>query len=667
VSQTDGAGDGLTRRRFLHGVAAVPAAALLARRPLAAQDVRASSPAAISLAAWSYHWIGIEQAAIFRGTVISGMQMYVEYQVPTLVRHPNAVVLVHGPGGQGLDWMTTPDGRAGWALHLLQEGYRVYVVDLPGAGRVPYSVDLHGPWAPSPTYEQAIERLRAGAADWPGALTAGDPVLDQFLAGRGHTPAISARTREVWRSRAGLLLDATGPAILVTYGGAASFAWAAADARPALVAGIVAMGPGRPAPAEAAAVSRVPVAVIPAGSADVAASVVDSLQEAGAPVTTIESVPGSGGPLPMLARESRAALDRVLPWMAPRRARTAGGTGAMRPGRTAVDLADQGAFWVGVRRKATAYGTVAEGQTFVQYLVPARRRHPYPIVLVHGGGGQGTHWMGEGDGVPGWAHYYLQAGYAVYLLDCPGYGRSPEHPDATGTTGTLRTIEGMLFEVDRARTNPFPQWPGSGQVGDPLLDTFLAGEVGFIQRDLPVVHEWWAAAAEALLDRIGAAIIQMHTNGGAFAWIAADRRPGLVKGIVWTILALPDTPFADRLPWGLTAVPVTYDPPVRTVADLQVETVTPSPGSGRPPYRLQREPARRLVHLRDVPILLVSGEYDGRAQTPAVAEYFRQAGCQAEHLRLQDHGLRGNGALVMLESNERDIFDVIRAWVDRIT
>ena len=121
-------------------------------------------------------------------------------------------------------------------------------------------------------------------------------------------------------------------------------------------------------------------------------------------------------------------------------------------------MADQGGFWVGVERVPTASGTVAAGQTFVQYLIPARRRHANSIVLVHGGGGQGTHWMGDGDGKPGWAHYYLQQGYAVYLIDCPGYGRSPEHPDATGTTGQLRTIEGSIPEVRHSLDHPNPAW-----------------------------------------------------------------------------------------------------------------------------------------------------------------------------------------------------------------
>ena len=100
---------------------------------------------------------------------------------------------------------------------------------------------------------------------------------------------------------------------------------------------------------------------------------------------------------------------------------------------TALRLADQGGFFVGIGRKKMPYGSIPQGQMFVQYMIPAEQRYPYPIVMVHGGGAQGTHMMGLGRR-PGWVHYFVQAGYAVYWLDRPSYGRSPYHPDALGAS-----------------------------------------------------------------------------------------------------------------------------------------------------------------------------------------------------------------------------------------
>ena len=77
---------------------------------------------------------------------------------------------------------------------------------------------------------------------------------------------------------------------------------------------------------------------------------------------------------------------------------------------------------------------------FVQSFEPAQQRHPLPVVLVHGGGGQMVHYFGLG-GMSGWAHHFVQAGYKVYLVDRPGHGRSLYHPDALGEIGPLVTYD----------------------------------------------------------------------------------------------------------------------------------------------------------------------------------------------------------------------------------
>ena len=64
-------------------------------------------------------------------------QMYVQYQIPVNARkYP--LVLVHGGGGTGRVWETTPDGREGYQTLMLRRGYAVYIVDFPRRGRAGY-------------------------------------------------------------------------------------------------------------------------------------------------------------------------------------------------------------------------------------------------------------------------------------------------------------------------------------------------------------------------------------------------------------------------------------------------------------------------------------------------------------------------------------------------
>jgi len=61
-------------------------------------------------------------------------QMYVQYQVPVNARKL-PLVLVHGGGGSGRVWETTPDGREGYQTIFLRRGFPVYIVDSPRGGR----------------------------------------------------------------------------------------------------------------------------------------------------------------------------------------------------------------------------------------------------------------------------------------------------------------------------------------------------------------------------------------------------------------------------------------------------------------------------------------------------------------------------------------------------
>jgi pimeloyl-ACP methyl ester carboxylesterase len=585
---------GVTRREL--------AALITAAAPLLApaQTTPATAPPtpgpALDIADWSYFWYGVEHATLARGTVCNGMQMYVERWIPREVRHPYPVVLIHGGYGQGSDWIGTPDGRRGWATLLLEQGYKVYVLDRPGQGRNPYQPFVHGYFdKQAPTFE-AVARNMGAAVN--------DPAIAQIVASLGQPMAPNnPLTQNIWRTRGAKLLDEIGPAILITEGDGAVFARVAAQERPNLVKGVV-------------AIEQPPESV----RAELA-----QLSEAMPPAQAVETRPN---------RES-----------------------------TALKLADQGCFWVGVQRKTMPYGTIAQGQMYVQYMIPAEGRYQYPIVMVHGGGGQGTHMMGIG-GRPGWVHYFVQAGYSVYWLDRPSYGRSPYHPDALGPSHlpNVPPYEGLVQTPVVFNT---AQWPGPGGMNDPIIDQFMACESGNVMDEAFHSDLVWHGGVE-LVDRIGPCILLTHAFGGFFGWGVADRRPNLVKGIF--CMEINGNPFAQQLRWGLTASPIAYDPPVTDPAQFRlVDRAAPS-DSPRPvvsPFKLQAEPAHKWKNLQGIPIGWLTTEFGGGGSPVANVEFLKQAGCSAEMVRLRDYGIVGNGNLMLLEKNNHEVFGVVRDWLDR--
>jgi pimeloyl-ACP methyl ester carboxylesterase len=183
----------------------------------------------------------------------------------------------------------------------------------------------------------------------------------------------------------------------------------------------------------------------------------------------------------------------------------------------------------------------------------------------------------------------------------------------------------------------------------------------------------------ALLDRIGPAVLLVHSQSGAFAWPIADARPGLVRAIVAVEPNGPPahdadfkgTPewFADNphlKPYGLVDVPLTYLPPVSEAAPIAfVREDTPE----RPDYVrcwAQPEPARKLVNLQNTPILIVTSEASYHAPYDhCTVRYLAQAGVKSTFVRLAEVGVRGNGHMMMLEKNSDAIAAVMADWLDR--
>src|SRR5689334_17876114 len=97
-------------------------------------------------------------------------------------------------------------------------------------------------------------------------------------------------------------------------------------------------------------------------------------------------------------------------------------------------ITDQGCFHVGGHYVDTPGSKIMARQMFVQYQIPANKTHPYPVVMMHGGGQTVVNFLGTPDGRRGWADYFVANGYAVYVVDQPGRGRSGYFNAVYGTS-----------------------------------------------------------------------------------------------------------------------------------------------------------------------------------------------------------------------------------------
>lgn len=337
-----------------------------------------------------------------------------------------------------------------------------------------------------------------------------------------------------------------------------------------------------------------------------------------------------------------------------------------------LELAAQGFFWTGgeIVQHGTA-GPVMRGQQYVEYWIPQDLRHELPIVMIHGGGGQGTDFLGTADGREGWVHWFVRRGWAVYVVDRPQHGRSPFHPAMQGAMGGVPPtifLEKMFTRPEDFADN-YPQaklhdkWPGSGDLDDPAFLRFLAGTGPSLADRAQSDRDAQRAGAD-LLDRIGPCVLLTHSAGAPPGWLIADARPELVKGLVAAEpLGPPFTATSGPLSFGLTHAPLTYDPPLGAGEALEWEERS-APGPDLIACKVQKEPPRKLPHLAGIPIVVLTAEASWMAaENHGIVDYLRQAGCDVDHWRLEDFGIRGNAHALQLESNSDEVAALIERWI----
>jgi len=339
-------------------------------------------------------------------------------------------------------------------------------------------------------------------------------------------------------------------------------------------------------------------------------------------------------------------------------------------------VAQRGYFYVGGKYVGEPGKEIMAGQAYVEVLAPKDERRPYPLVLIHGAGQTATNWMGTPDGRKGWAEYFVEQGYVVYMLEQPMRGRSAWHPGDGATR--MFTAKGEQFQFTAiASDGNWPQaklhtqWPGDGagkgKMGDPVFDAFYATQVETLISNEETQQRNKDAGA-ALLDRIGPAIVLTHSQSGAFGWLIADARPQRVKAIIAIEPAGP--PFEATIigtgkqrAFGPTDIPITYDPPIKDASELAIERESKPDGPDLFVCWMQKAPARQLVNLKGIPVVIMAAEASyHQVYDHCTAKYLNQAGVKTEYIRLQDKGIRGNGHMVMIEKNNLDIARLVDDW-----
>ncbi|KAI0146788.1 Alpha/Beta hydrolase protein [Pestalotiopsis sp. NC0098] len=335
-------------------------------------------------------------------------------------------------------------------------------------------------------------------------------------------------------------------------------------------------------------------------------------------------------------------------------------------------------YYVGGRVINTGSANITADQLYVEKLTPSGGvKHAHPLVFFHGGAVSGVTWLNTPDGRRGFASYFLDQGYQVYLLDHTGVGRSSQEDTSEyvlwNSTG-LDGVQSGFTAPELAATYPqavnHTQWPGSGLRGDPYFEQFAKGVIPFTS-NWTVGELSMRASGCDLLELIGPSYLVSHSSGAQYPILLSNDCPDLVAGNInlehstqpfWNYGTTLNSGSAIR-PWGLANTPLTYDPPVSDADELSKVWDGNDTLALRRCY-VQTEPARQLPEIAKVPYLCTTGEASVHATYDhCVINYLEQAGVKTDWIKLADVGIHGNGHFGHEELNNLDIANVVREWI----
>jgi pimeloyl-ACP methyl ester carboxylesterase len=291
-------------------------------------------------------------------------------------------------------------------------------------------------------------------------------------------------------------------------------------------------------------------------------------------------------------------------------------------------------------------GLVESPPTYYEVLEPVGGSKKAPMVLISGGAHTGACYLATADGRPGWAHAFVREGYKVVVPDWPGVGRSGYIPldDLTGEV----VVEGLGKVV--------------ASLGQPAII---------------MTHSMSGAYGWKLVENYGQHIAKLVAvapgppgNIQAVSDIVSETADTVVvRSSVTLTINLKQPVVSDRNFVEVKLVGKSTQFP-REHIEVYASSLTPIP----PRLLYQRRNIRGsqlkvtdLSNYRGKRILVMTGTADvdhPRKLDEAIVEWLNQNGAKADFLYLGDHGIEGNGHMMMLEKNSDALAEQVVSWIE---
>jgi hypothetical protein len=389
-------------------------------------------------------------------------------------------------------------------------------------------------------------------------------------------------------------------------------------------------------------------------------------------------------------------------------------------------IEDQGSFFIGGVPKITDYAVVQQppapgaptpppftvtnqitiGQMYVQFQIPAKRSGPgWPVIMVHGSSHTGACLEATPDGREGWYPYFVRKGVATYIVDQAGRGRSGFdqsviHEGEARIASDAKGAMDLLPAFGRITDNgAWTAWFGHLV---PANSTILTGTLvphGDPADPNPNPDSYRHVSPLFPLETVDAGVVSRSgaigpKPGGSNQYYALEYYKQLVPNAEVT---LPGSTCASCDPQTLTPAntwtPQNLAALVERLGGAIVATHSQSGIMGHHMARILKERGRLdllkgLITLEgscslpnsgltaadfdNIPYMALKGDYTPTSMVcqdtvNAINERRanKQGTAKAEYLKLDDMGILGVTHMMMLDTKNLEIADVMLNWVNK--
>lgn len=345
--------------------------------------------------------------------------------------------------------------------------------------------------------------------------------------------------------------------------------------------------------------------------------------------------------------------------------------------RTAETPYTRDFFYVGGRPLESATGELTADKLYVEKITPVSgAKKSKPLVFFHGGGCTATSWLNTPDNRKGFASYFIDQGYIIYLVDSASVGRSASadlanFPMTAGSSSLIieQGFTGVKHYNSYPQSQLHTQWPGTGRAGDPVFENFKKAMVPYTTNNTAFELALRNSGCE-LLRLIGPSYLIAHSAGGATNILLSNDCPQYVAASInleasttpftWYTVGTGSIPYN---PYGLSTTPLSYEPAISSPTELVTETIGNATTALRQCVQ-QVEPARKLPKIASVPYVMITGEASVHiTYDHCIVNYLKQVGAKPEWIKLSEIGIKGNAHFMHLEKNNKHIADVVLNWI----